>query len=348
MVWYIPPLSPVADIVHAAGYDDADPDQVFADHRRAARSRSSTWPTCSPPASPSPVRRVLRKLAAVRTIMRAGQLGLAVPERAGRNGGASLDDLDDLYRLLAIAKYDDRYVIPPAHAEDAGAADGPARAAVLQPGQPTAGPGWAAPSPWPRTAVPSDGDGRTPPGPVLRQGDVMTAGTVQARLGAAAVPDRRAVRWPGRTRRVRRAARRRSPAAAPFGQFLAWLRATPPAEVAQHYVETFDLRRRCALYLTYYRYGDTRKRGMAMIAFKAAYRDAGFVPSGQRAAGLSADGAGLRRPVPARGAAAARAPGRSGAAAPRPGQSRDAVRRSSWPPSARSCPSSAAARSGRC
>ncbi|HEU5428515.1 MAG TPA: hypothetical protein VFU74_16660, partial [Actinocrinis sp.] len=34
---------------------------------------------------------------------------------------ASLDELDDLYRLLAIAKYDDRYVIPKAHAEEAGA-----------------------------------------------------------------------------------------------------------------------------------------------------------------------------------------------------------------------------------
>jgi nitrate reductase delta subunit len=63
-----------------------------------------------------------------------------------------------------------------------------------------------------------------------------------------------------------------------FEQFLTWLRATPPTEVAQHYVQTFDLRRRCALYLTYYRYGDTRKRGMAMIIFKAAYRAAGFVP----------------------------------------------------------------------
>jgi nitrate reductase delta subunit len=64
--------------------------------------------------------------------------------------------------------------------------------------------------------------------------------------------------------------------AAPLGRFLGWLRATPPDEVARHYVATFDLRRRCALYLTYYRYGDTRKRGMAMLAFKAAYRDAGF------------------------------------------------------------------------
>jgi nitrate reductase delta subunit len=80
-----------------------------------------------------------------------------------------------------------------------------------------------------------------------------------------------------------------------FARFLAWLRATAPGDVAQHYVQTFDLphspggrggsssprrqQSRCALYLTYYRYGDTRKRGLAMVAFKAAYRDAGFIPS---------------------------------------------------------------------
>jgi len=66
----------------------------------------------------------------------------------------------------------------------------------------------------------------------------------------------------------------------PLRRFLGWLRATPPDEAAKHYVATFDLRRSCALYLTYYRYGDTRKRGMAMLAFKAAYRTAGFEPSG--------------------------------------------------------------------
>lgn len=69
------------------------------------------------------------------------------------------------------------------------------------------------------------------------------------------------------------------PARASFGRFLGWLRVTAPDQVAQHYVQTFDLHRRCTLYLTYYRYGDTRKRGMAMIIFKTAYRDAGFVPS---------------------------------------------------------------------
>jgi nitrate reductase / nitrite oxidoreductase, beta subunit len=63
---------------------------------------------------------VLRKLAAVRAIMRAGQLGLNLDENLPASVGASVEDLEDLYRLLAIAKYEDRYVIPPAHAEDAG------------------------------------------------------------------------------------------------------------------------------------------------------------------------------------------------------------------------------------
>jgi nitrate reductase molybdenum cofactor assembly chaperone NarJ/NarW len=70
------------------------------------------------------------------------------------------------------------------------------------------------------------------------------------------------------------------PARGGLAAVLAWLRATPPDEVATHYVETFDLRRRCALYLTYYRHGDTRNRGMAMLAFKTAYRAAGWQLTG--------------------------------------------------------------------
>ena len=63
-----------------------------------------------------------------------------------------------------------------------------------------------------------------------------------------------------------------------LGTFLGWLERTSPEDVARHYVQTFDLRRRCALYLTYYRYGDTRNRGMALVEFKTAYRAAGFIP----------------------------------------------------------------------
>ncbi|NUT48452.1 MAG: nitrate reductase molybdenum cofactor assembly chaperone [Saccharothrix sp.] len=51
--------------------------------------------------------------------------------------------------------------------------------------------------------------------------------------------------------------------------------AAAQGELAQHYVETFDLRRRNCLHLSYYAYGDTRKRGMALLRFKHAYRAAG-------------------------------------------------------------------------
>ena len=58
------------------------------------------------------------------------------------------------------------------------------------------------------------------------------------------------------------------------------LSATAPAEARTAYVDTFDLRRRCCLYLTYYSYGDTRKRGMALLRFTHAYRAAGFELAG--------------------------------------------------------------------
>ncbi|HYB88785.1 MAG TPA: nitrate reductase subunit beta [Streptosporangiaceae bacterium] len=119
MVWYIPPLSPVADVVHAAGYDETDPDQVFAtiDALRIPVEYLANLFTAG---DAETVRAVLRKLAAVRAMMRATQLGLDPGADLPASVGASASDLEDLYRLLAIAKYDDRYVIPPAHTEDAG------------------------------------------------------------------------------------------------------------------------------------------------------------------------------------------------------------------------------------
>jgi nitrate reductase delta subunit len=46
--------------------------------------------------------------------------------------------------------------------------------------------------------------------------------------------------------------------------------------LAARYVETFDLRRRASLHLTYYAHGDTRKRGMALLRLKKLYRAAGL------------------------------------------------------------------------
>lgn len=63
--------------------------------------------------------------------------------------------------------------------------------------------------------------------------------------------------------------------AAPLRRLVDHLARTPLPQLQADYVETFDLRRRCSLYLTYYSYGDTRKRGVALVELKQAYRAAG-------------------------------------------------------------------------
>lgn len=51
-----------------------------------------------------------------------------------------------------------------------------------------------------------------------------------------------------------------------------YLGSRPLDELETQYVETFDLKRKCSLYLTYFAYGDTRKRGVALVQFKQAYQ----------------------------------------------------------------------------
>jgi len=57
--------------------------------------------------------------------------------------------------------------------------------------------------------------------------------------------------------------------------FLDTAEATTPGRAAQHYVEVFDSRRRCCLYLTWWSDGETRRRGSALAGLKARYRAAG-------------------------------------------------------------------------
>jgi nitrate reductase molybdenum cofactor assembly chaperone NarJ/NarW len=76
-------------------------------------------------------------------------------------------------------------------------------------------------------------------------------------------------------------ARRVAPAlpdtvAAPMLRFLDHTARTAPGELAEHYVATFDQRKRCCLYLTYYAHGDTRKRGLALLSLKQTYSAAGL------------------------------------------------------------------------
>ena len=52
--------------------------------------------------------------------------------------------------------------------------------------------------------------------------------------------------------------------------------ATASDDLGREYVNTFDLKRKCSLYLTYYANGDTRKRGTALVTILEAYRAAGW------------------------------------------------------------------------
>jgi len=65
----------------------------------------------------------------------------------------------------------------------------------------------------------------------------------------------------------------------PLLAFLRHLEVTPLPELAADFVATFDHRRRCCLYLTYFEHGDTRNRGVALLRFKTAYRESGMVLS---------------------------------------------------------------------
>lgn len=66
------------------------------------------------------------------------------------------------------------------------------------------------------------------------------------------------------------------PVALPLLRFTAHAEKTAPTDLASAYVATFDHRKRCCLYLTYYAHGDTRKRGIGLLRLKQTYTAAGW------------------------------------------------------------------------
>jgi nitrate reductase beta subunit len=118
MVWYIPPLSPVVDAVSQTGEDAEDKGNLFAaiDALRIPVEYLAELFTAGDVA---PVDAVLRKLAAMRSYMRDLNMGRDADPSIPAGVGMTEEQMYDMYRLLALAKYDERYVIPPAHAEQA-------------------------------------------------------------------------------------------------------------------------------------------------------------------------------------------------------------------------------------
>ena len=118
MVWYIPPLSPVVDVVRDTGHDAEDRGNLFA-AIEALRIPVEYLAELFTAGDPEPVDRVLRRLAAMRSYMRDINLGRDPDESIATAVGMTGEQVYDMYRLLAIAKYEERYVIPTAHAEQA-------------------------------------------------------------------------------------------------------------------------------------------------------------------------------------------------------------------------------------
>ncbi|WP_147062488.1 nitrate reductase subunit beta [Knoellia locipacati] len=118
MVWYIPPLSPVVDVVKDTGHDAEDSDNLFGaiDALRIPVEYLANLFTAG---DTGPVDAVLRKLAAMRSYMRDINLGRDPQAHIPAAVGMTEEEMYDMFRLLALAKYDERYVIPTAHAEQA-------------------------------------------------------------------------------------------------------------------------------------------------------------------------------------------------------------------------------------
>jgi len=116
MVWYIPPLSPVVDHLRSQGHDGEQANNLFGaiDALRIPVEYLAELFTAG---DTDVVTRVLQKLAAMRAYMRGVTLELGRDEELTRAVGMSGAEMEKMYRLLAIAKYEERYVIPKAHVE---------------------------------------------------------------------------------------------------------------------------------------------------------------------------------------------------------------------------------------
>lgn len=71
-----------------------------------------------------------------------------------------------------------------------------------------------------------------------------------------------------------------APSAAMLAKFLSWYGGTGDIAAQAHYVQTFDLRRKASLHLSYYTDGETRRRGATLVEFAQAFRQAGVQAAG--------------------------------------------------------------------
>lgn len=116
MVWYVPPLSPITNMVEGKGAA-ASPEDIFPaiDDMRIPVQYLANLLSAG---NTEVITHVLKKMAVMRSHMRSLNLKKAPDLALLEQFGMSAKEMEEMYRLLAIAKYEDRFVIPAAHREE--------------------------------------------------------------------------------------------------------------------------------------------------------------------------------------------------------------------------------------
>ena len=113
MVWYVPPLSPIQSAAEK-GQIDLEGDMPDVRSLRIPVKYLANMLTAGKEA---PVVVALERMMAMRSYMRAKTVEGVIDEGLAARVGLTPAQIEDMYRTMAIANYEDRFVIPTAHRE---------------------------------------------------------------------------------------------------------------------------------------------------------------------------------------------------------------------------------------
>ncbi|MES0870152.1 nitrate reductase subunit beta [Pseudovibrio sp. SCP19] len=113
MVWYIPPLSPIQNAAEAGkiGWDGELPDV------RSMRIPVRYLSNLLTAGKDQPIVSALERMLAMRSYMRSKSIDGVVNEEIAKQVGLTPELIEDMYKIMAIANYEDRFVIPTTHRE---------------------------------------------------------------------------------------------------------------------------------------------------------------------------------------------------------------------------------------
>ncbi|MBU0585866.1 MAG: nitrate reductase subunit beta [Alphaproteobacteria bacterium] len=113
MVWYIPPLSPLQNAAQSGkiGMDGSIPDV------RSLRIPVRYLANLLTAGKEEPVVSALERMLAMRAYMRAKTIDGVIDNAIAEKVGMTAQMIEDMYHIMAIANYEDRFVIPTSHRE---------------------------------------------------------------------------------------------------------------------------------------------------------------------------------------------------------------------------------------